>query len=394
MRILAIGLGLPDPLSYNHGGANEKLLYYLMKGLVKHHEVHIVVNSKTVEKQPDELKSAIYFHGFDDTPVLAKMLFQHVQFALYLFYLDAKYNFEVIHSFSFQFPLSVLLFSKFKRKPIIFSENTHGPWIDKPKSFFQFVDFYINIVPAVRSAKIVTVPSNFIKGRIEKLTGISLERTIVIPYGLPFPSVAKSSGLFRKKNRLDKNSPILTFIGRSVPYKGIHNIIIALAALRKRFPCIKLVIAGPPSADFTSHSISNNPYREELLKLAENLNLSDSIIFTGVLSINELFELLADTSIFVFPSTEEAFGLVLIEALSMGLPIVTSKMPPMNEIVDSSNGRLVEPGNPGQIADAVSELLSNVNLFDQISKDNLKKFLKEYHVSSMINRYLDLYSKI
>jgi glycosyltransferase involved in cell wall biosynthesis len=179
-----------------------------------------------------------------------------------------------------------------------------------------------------------------------------------------------------------------------VPHKGVHNIIEALHILKKDFPEIRLVIAGPQSGDFTSCTTTTNPYHKYLLLLTNNLGLSNDVIFAGFLDIETLNELLVDTTIFVFPSTEEAFGLVLIEALSIGLPIITTNVPPMIEIVDNHSGRLVMPNSPSQIAEKVRELLSDPMLLKEISQYNVRKFHAEYELSHMINKYKELYESL
>lgn len=388
-----VALDLPNPLSDMVGGACEKLLYHIVKELSKTHEIHIIVDRKTLDLQLDELKGSVFFHGFDSDSRFSSKLLEYGRFISYLHKLDVKYNFDVFHSFSFPFAIIILLLSKFKRKPAVFSELTHITWMHNRKKFLSKANFWINIASTIWFATATIVPSTFIKERMIQSIKCPPKKVIVIPFGLPPASKLSNHHCFREKYGIPKCSPILTFVGRLVPYKGVHNIIEAMLILRKSFPEIRLVIAGPRSGDFTSCSHSNNFYYEQLLLQTKNLGLSEAVKFVGFLQIRELYELFADTSIFVFPTTEEAFGLVLIETMSMGLPIITSNLPPMNEIVDNNSGRLVAPNDYQQIANAVSELLSSHNL-GEISQYNKKKFLNEYASTCMTKAYNELYTQI
>jgi glycosyltransferase involved in cell wall biosynthesis len=389
-----IAIDFDNPISDKIGGACEKLIYYIVKELSKTYEIHLIVQRKTLDFQAKELKSSVYFHGFDSRSRFVPNLMKYIRFFSYLYKLNVKHDFDVFHSFSFLLSIITLLVSKLCRKPLIVSELSHERWIHKRKSFSSKASFWVNIVPTIWLATAIVAPSKFIKESISKSVKCLPKKVKIIPYGVPSPTNLPSRNSFRKKYGIPSHSPILTFVGRSVPHKGIHNIIKALHLLKKYFPDIRLVIAGPQSGDFTSSLTAKSPYHEYLLSLTNNLGLSNNVIFAGFLEIEALSELFVDTTIFVFPSTEEAFGLVLIEALSIGLPIITTNVPPMTEIVDDRSGGFVMPDSPDQIAEKVRELLSNPKLLKEISQYNVRKFNAEYELSHMINKYRELYESI
>jgi glycosyltransferase involved in cell wall biosynthesis len=391
MKICIIAINLPNPISDRVGGACEKLLYYIIKELSRTNEIHVIVDRKTLGAQLDDLVSSVHFHGFDNEPRFTSKLLEYVRFVLYLSKLDFKYDFDIFHSFSFPFAPITLLLSKLRRKPVVFSDLTHVTWVNERKGLSMKADFWINIVPAIWFATTVIVPSRFIKERMVQSVKCPPKKVIVIPYGVPQPANLANRKSFREKHEISESTPILTFVGRLVPYKGVHSIIEAVYILGKSFPDIRLIVAGPEKGDFTSSVSSDNPYYAGLLSLRENLGLSSSVLFTGFLGIEELHELFADTTIFVFPSTEEAFGLVLIEAMAMGLPIITTNVPPMTEIIDDHSGKFVDPDSPRQIADRVNALLSNPQLLKEISEYNVTRFYAEYELGHMINKLVELY---
>jgi glycosyltransferase involved in cell wall biosynthesis len=391
MRLCYIALDLPNPISDKVGGACEKLIYHIVKEVSKSHEVHIIVNSNTLNLQQDELKDSVRFHGFGGAKTFSSKLLEYPSFASYFNKLVAKYDFDLVHVFSYPFALPIILTAKIHAKPVFFSELTHLTWIHPIKGFSSNAIFWLNIVPATWFSTKVVVPSLFIKERIIQLTKCSPNKVVVIHYGVPRPPKILNKITFREKYGIAASKTVLTFIGRLVPYKGIHNIIESMNILKNSLPNIHLVAAGPASGDFVSFSNPNTPYYERLQALTKRLDLCDSVTFTGFLKINELYDLLAETTIFVFPSTEEAFGLVLIEALSMGLPIIANNMPPMTEIVDRISGRFVQPNSPSQIAEKIIELLSNPALLLRISDYSRRRFLAEYELSCMINNLLRLY---
>jgi glycosyltransferase involved in cell wall biosynthesis len=133
---------------------------------------------------------------------------------------------------------------------------------------------------------------------------------------------------------------------RLAPIKAVPNLVRAFALLQADFPQTRLEIAG------------DGPERGKIAELVSELGLGDRISLLGWKS--DFDATLVNWDIFVLPSLEESFGIAAIEAMAAGLPVVASAVGGLTEIVqDGETGWLVRAGDPQQLAERLSALLSN-----------------------------------
>lgn len=119
---------------------------------------------------------------------------------------------------------------------------------------------------------------------------------------------------FRKRWGIRLEAPVVLFVGRIHPQKGLDLLLSAFARLRQSLPESKLMIAGPDGEGF------GNRYK----KLSSSLNLNDNVIWTGFVSGPEKTACYHAADIFVLPSYEENFGMTVAEAMFCGLPVLIS----------------------------------------------------------------------
>jgi glycosyltransferase involved in cell wall biosynthesis len=111
----------------------------------------------------------------------------------------------------------------------------------------------------------------------------------------------------------------------------------------------------------------------------------------GKVPHDEIPAYMASADVFVLPSLSEGFGIVALEAMAMGLPIVATKVGGLLEIIkDGENGFLVEPRNPVEIAEKCALLLTNDDLRTSISRNNREK-AKDYSWEKVIERLENVY---
>lgn len=131
---------------------------------------------------------------------------------------------------------------------------------------------------------------------------------------------------------MEASRPIVAFLGRLVYEKGVHILISAMQHVRKEHPAAHLVIAG------------TGPELEALQLLADRLG--DSVSFTGFLDETDKSLLLHHADLCVFPSLYEPFGLVALEAMASGTPLIVSDTGGLSDIVDHGvNGYKVPTGD-------------------------------------------------
>jgi glycosyltransferase-like protein len=159
------------------------------------------------------------------------------------------------------------------------------------------------------------------------------------------------------QQRLNLNGdPIYLTVGGIEPRKNSIGLLQAFAQILKRLPDSQLVIAGGATL------FDYQAYRNDFFDLAHSLGIviGQSLILPGVLSDQELATLYRLSDAFLFPSTTEGWGLVVLEAIASGLPVVTANRPPFTEFLTSEQAFLVDPESAEEIADAAILAIQNI----------------------------------
>lgn len=167
----------------------------------------------------------------------------------------------------------------------------------------------------------------------------------------------------------------LLFVGRISPEKGIHVLIDAFNKVVSRYPQVQLKLVGSENALVPWYTLDReDPQIQNLLPyyqgnyrshLQDGLtsNAANSVFFLGKVPHFELFEYYQQADIFIFPSVwNEAFGMPIIEAMSMGLPVIATRGGAFPELVEEGKtGLLVERGDADALAEAILRLLLDDN---------------------------------
>ena len=215
----------------------------------------------------------------------------------------------------------------------------------------------------------VIVNSNYMKNELQRLFGLPYEKINVIPNGVDlnlYDNIERDYE-FRRKYAMD-NEKIILFIGRLVYEKGIQNLIAAMPKVLANYNDAKLIIAG------------KGGMINELRNQVNALGLSNKVYFTGYLAGKDVKKMYKCADVAVFPSTYEPFGIVAIEAMLSGNPIVVSDVGGLNEIVDHGvTGMKSYCGNPNSLSDSILTLLYDKNLAETCSKNAIEKVKLKYN---------------
>jgi glycosyltransferase involved in cell wall biosynthesis len=131
----------------------------------------------------------------------------------------------------------------------------------------------------------------------------------------------------------------------------------------------------------------------ELQDYARQRVVADHVTFTGFR--DDLPALLARWDLFVLPSLWEGFGLVLLEAMAAGRPVVASRVGPIPEIVQhGETGLLVEPGQPGPLADALLKVLENPDLAARFGAAGRRRVAERFTLDRMVAEIEALYADL
>lgn len=186
----------------------------------------------------------------------------------------------------------------------------------------------------------------------------------------------------RRQLGLPAGGPLVIFCGRLMRSKGVLELAAVWGELGPRFPAAHLVIVG--SGRGLMHDCE-----DELKTFIEEQRLSATVTLTGFVGNVEGYLQAAD--IFVFPTTDEAFGIALIEAMACGLAAVASRLGGIQDIVsDGANGLLMEPGDPVMLKAGLVRLLDDEALRDRLGAAAIQTVRERYTTDAVVGRYAEL----
>jgi len=202
-------------------------------------------------------------------------------------------------------------------------------------------------------------PSKFSAEQFIKLLKIPKEKLKVIPEGVDLEKFNINVNASDINEKLGNERKIL-FVGGLVPNKGVHFLIKSFALVKSSINDVKLIIVG------------DGPLKYYLINLTKRLNLEKDVIFTGFVDDEDLPKYYASCDIFASASVLEGFGLIFLEAMALGKPIVAFNLASIPEVVGNA-GILVNEINHEKFANAVIQLLRDEELYQEKSKIALNR---------------------
>jgi len=173
----------------------------------------------------------------------------------------------------------------------------------------------------------------------------------------------------------DAKKQKLICVGRLHPSKGQDVMLRAMVLLRQVLP------------DAYIEFIGDGPCRASYIQLAHDLGVEDRCIFGGSINHHEVLTRMASSVVTVVPSRSEAFGLVNIESLAVGTPVIASSVDGIVEIIrDGMDGFLVPPEDPGALAKRIETLLSNPELRQAMSANAREHFLSQFEQKKIVEQ--------
>ncbi|MDP1596993.1 MAG: glycosyltransferase [Methylotenera sp.] len=206
----------------------------------------------------------------------------------------------------------------------------------------------------------------------------------VIPTGLQAHSFKVADGkAFREKYGIAVDRPMLLYVGRVAFEKNISFLLDMTKALIEQRPDVLLVVAGEGPAEASLH------------KLAKNLRLENNIKFIGYLDRHkELNACYQAADVFVFASKSETQGLVLLEAMAQGTPVVAIAELGTASILIEGQGALIAPDNTAQFAEKVYQLLLNPEERFELGHRAKSYVLAQWTAKLQAERMLKFYSQL
>ena len=347
------------------GGAENDAYNLATNMALRGHKISIFTTSIDSKPSIEQYENIdIYRH-----PTNFRIMNRNISCSLFLESAKCQVAVDVIHAHLTNSVNEFIIprYIKRKKKPLIVKyhgdpERNMGGIIYKTGVFFYAKYILDNVLSR---ADVILSPSEYYINE-SRFLGKYRDKIVVIPYGINIGEfdIPYSKEECRDKLGLPIDMNILLFVGNLSPYKGPEVLVKAMQKIIKEVPNTKLIFAG------------SGGLREELQMLSKKLGVEKYVKFAGFVEkmVKTMYYKAAD--VFCLPSTmnAESFGIVNLEAMACGVPIVSSTIGGIPAVVrDGENGLLVPPKDSEALADAIIYLLGNEDVREKMGKSGRKK---------------------
>ncbi len=227
----------------------------------------------------------------------------------------------------------------------------------------------------------VVVPSTAMRQRLSDY-GVNVPMH-VLPTGIPLARFAAGDGLaFRAAHGIAPERPVALFVGRVAHEKNIAFLFEALLEARRQLPDILLVVAG------------EGPAMGDLRARVDQLGLNDAVRFIGYLDRQRgLPDCYAAANVFAFASRTETQGLVLLEAMAAGLPVVALSAMGTADILDGGRGCFTPPDDPRAFGEVLGHILANPAAWGHLAEE-ARGLADEWSDTAMAGRLAACYREL
>lgn len=268
-----------------------------------------------------------------------KLPFRFLLEQFYIPTLVKKYKIDLIHSLHYSFPLINM-----KCKRVITIHDLTFFIYPRLHTFVKRHFFKWFIKQSCKTNNILICVSESTAKDLDKFIPKAKDIRMVIPLAVSTNYNINNNVL----NQFGVNSEYILFIGTLEPRKNIDKLIEAYYRCKNKDK-YKLVIVG-----------KKGWYYDSIFKRIKEFGLENQVIFTGFVTENEKWNLLYNATLFVYPSYYEGFGLPILEAMIMGIPVITSNVSSMPEVAGKA-AILINPNDVEEISLAIDTVLNDKN---------------------------------
>ena len=375
MKILMI-----CPYFYPNSGGMENYAYNIAKGLVKkEHSITVLCATKEGQDKTETLDGIKIIRQKPDFIISNTPIKLNLYFTISKLLKNEKFDLVNAHTPVPFYADMANYASKKCRVPFVLT--VHG--LLKTKGLLGLLSlFYQTIFEKKRynTSKKIIAASEYIAEYL-KNKDISNKMLFTIP-----PSV-NSSIFLRNPNILREMQNIL-FVGqlnKAHKFKGLNDLIEAIYILKNEGVNVKLNVVG------NGNQIDN--YRT----IVHTMQIKDIVTFHEDVDYNCISKYYNKASILVMPTylNIESFGMVLIEAMACGTPVIGTKIGGIPFVIkNGKTGLLVEPKNPKSLAEAIKRLLEDKELWDKLSKNGIKEVKQKYEYEKIIDKTENVFKEV
>ena len=367
---------------YAHGGT-EIAAYQLARNIAKIDDVDIFTTSIN-SKDSHQSSENMLIHRYSTILKIAS-----ANLSLKILYKPLDYKIDIAHA-HYNMPYSdysALRYAEKNKVPFVVTyhadaQENGGNLI---RNWAQMIYNRSLLKNVLNGADIIIATSNSYINE-SKFLGDYREKIEVIPNGINLEEfdINLSKEECRDRLGLPHDKKIILFFGNIVAYKGPHILLKSFSKVKSKFKDVMLVFAG------------RGEIQEELTKLAVELGIKKDVLFTGYIDekLKPFYYKSAD--IFCLPSITmaEAFGIVNLEAMACCIPVISSKLGGIPDVIDDKEtGLLVKPGDEDELSEALEFLLENGATAIKMG-NNGKKKVEDYSWKKIAERTQKIYERL
>ncbi|MEM1507136.1 MAG: glycosyltransferase family 4 protein [Candidatus Bathyarchaeia archaeon] len=293
-------------------------------------------------------------------------------------------KFEIVHAHDWLVAPASISSKHYLNVPLI--STIHSTEVGRSRGLHNPDSYLIDGIEwwLTYESKRIIVVSNSMKYEVKEHFRLPDEKIDVIPNAIDSSkySVTVNRDEVKRRFGIDPSERIVLFIGRLVPQKGVEYLIMAAPKIIGQHPEARIVIVGDGWS------------KEYLLNLASSTGCQHKITFLGFLSDQELIELTLSSDVLVVPSVYEPFGIVALEGMAAGVPVVASNTGGLSEIIEhDKTGFLAFRENPDSIAWGVNKILSDPGYASWLTQNAKRKINEVYSWDAVARRTVETYEK-
>ena len=294
-------------------------------------------------------------------------------------------DFDVMHVHDWLAAFSGISFKHYMKKPIILT--VHSTEVGRAQGLHSPDSFAINGIEwwSTYEADRVIVCSHSMKNEICGHFNLPADKVDVIPNAIDVTNyqIPVDRGAVRKRYGVGWGEKLILCVGRLVPQKGVEYFIRAIPIIARRYPEAKFIIVGEGWS------------RDILEAEARATGQIRKIRFTGFASDRDVIELMTSADALVVPSIYEPFGIVALEGMATGVPVVASKVDGLSEVIEHDRtGLFVYPRSPESIAWGIDRVLSDPDHAKWLTENAKEKLHKAYSWEAVAMKTVDVYKKV
>jgi glycosyltransferase involved in cell wall biosynthesis len=225
--------------------------------------------------------------------------------------------------------------------------------------------------------------SNYMREEVVRIFELPEDKVTVIPNGIEYD-------LFRAEHEeeqirrqfIEPDKRMVFFVGRLVYEKGVQTVIEAMPVVLEKFPDLRFLVAG------------TGPHARQLQVMIDALGLADKIKLLGFVDAGLLARFYKCADLTVVPSLYEPFGMVVLEAMVAGCPVIVADTGGLKEIVvHEETGLCFKPGNPESLAQAMIRVLEDEELAKRLTGDALNLVGDKYNWTRISRHTIEIYRR-